>query len=90
MNIPDAVNGAFEAWGGIAIFGHVRAILKDKAVKGFSPWACVFFTSWGFWNLYYYPHLHQWFSFTGGLLIVLGNTVWLALIMKYWNAENKT
>src|SRR6185436_15953847 len=24
----------------------------------------------GFWNLFYYPHLDQWLSFAGGVLIV--------------------
>lgn len=87
MNNPDAINGLFETFGGIAIFGHVRAILRDKAVQGLNPIACVFFTSWGYWNLYYYPHLDQWLSFIGGLLIVAGNTWWVALILKYRRPE---
>lgn len=90
MQLPDFINGSFEAWGGVAVFGHVRAILRDKAVKGLSPWACAFFTSWGYWNLYYYPHLGQWLSFSGGLLIVAGNTLWVFLILKYRGAVSES
>lgn len=84
---PDIINGLFEVAGGVAIFGHVRAILRDKAVRGVSWTAVLFFTAWGYWNLFYYPHLDQWFSFFGGLLIVAGNTLWIALILKYRAAE---
>jgi hypothetical protein len=37
----------------------------------------------GFWNLFYYPHLDQWLSFAGGVLIVLANTVWIAMAVHY-------
>lgn len=85
VQVPDLINGLFELFGGIAIWGHVRAILRDQKIAGFSPWACAFFTSWGYWNLYYYPHLHQWISFVGGLGIVAGNTAWIMLIWRYRN-----
>jgi len=84
--IPDLINGLFEALGSIAIFANVRAMWRDKFVSGFSPWACVFFTSWGYWNMYYYPHLGQWLSFIGGSFITVGNTMWVYLIWKYRNS----
>lgn len=83
MNIPDLANGAFEALGAASIWMHVRTIMRDKQSRGVSPLATAFFTSWGFWNLYYYPHLDQWASFTGGLLIVTGNAVWLYFMWRY-------
>jgi len=43
----------------------------------------VFFTSWGMWNLFYYPHLGQWYSFAGGVFIVSVNTFWLGQIIYY-------
>lgn len=83
IDLPDYVNGAFEILGAVAILGHVRRVLKDKAVAGVSIMASVFFASWGFWNLYYYPHLGQWASFTGGVFIVVGNVSWIALMIYY-------
>jgi len=83
MAWQDATNGLFELIGAIAIFGHVLRLWKDKAVAGVSITATIFFASWGFWNLYYYPHLEQWLSFTGGVAIVLGNCVWIAGMIYY-------
>lgn len=83
MDLPDITNGLFECLGAVAIFGHVARVLKDKAVAGVSLWSTVFFASWGFWNLYYYPHLGQWASFAGGLAIVLGNICWIAGMVYY-------
>lgn len=83
MSLPDLVNGSFELLGALSIWMHVKAIMRDKKSRGVSKLATAFFTSWGFWNLYYYPHLNQWFSFTGGLAIVSGNAVWLYFMWKY-------
>ena len=80
---PDIINGIFEFLGGIFLMENVNCIIKDKALKGVSWKPTVFFTLWGIWNLYYYPHLDQWFSFAGGLFIVIINTMWLGLIFYY-------
>lgn len=85
--VPDLINGLFEAIGGLMVWMNVRQILKDKAVKGVHWIPTGFFTLWRFWNLYYCPHLNQWLSFTGGLLIVAGNTLWVALMWKYWDRK---
>lgn len=44
-----------------------------------------FFWSWGIWNLFFYPSLGQWYSFVGGIALVAGNTVWVALALRYRN-----
>lgn len=81
--IADIINASFEALAGVAIYGHVRRLRIDKQVKGASSWATVFFTAWGFWNLYYYPSLGQWASTIGGISVVSMNAWWLALMWKY-------
>ena len=81
---PDHINGLFELVGGIFIWLNVRRIYIDKTLKGVSALPTIFFTSWGFWNLYYYPHLEQWFSFLGGVFIVIANCVWLYFVAYYW------
>jgi len=83
MNIPDLINGGFETFSGFFVLLHCRKVLKDKSVKGVSILATSFFTLWGLWNLYYYPHLNQWASFYGGFFIVSANLLWIWLMLYY-------
>lgn len=80
---PDLINGLFEFGGAAFNFLNIQAIWRDKKVRGVSVVPSTFFTAWGFWNLYYYPSLDQWWSFTGGLAIVTMNTVWVVLALYY-------
>jgi len=79
----DIVNGLYESLGGIMLWNNVRILYKQKKVKGVSVLSTAFFTTWGIWNLYYYPHLEQWWSFAGGLVIVSANVVWVYFALKY-------
>ena len=83
MNYPDLINGSFECLAGFFVLLHCKKVINDKQVKGVSILATVFFTSWGFWNLYYYPHLNQILSFIGGLFIVSANCLWVTLMIYY-------
>lgn len=84
---PDLFNGLFELCGGLFILNHCRKLYADKQVKGVSLLSTVFFAAWGFWNLFYYPHLDQWVSFAGGLLIVAANTLWILMMVHYLRVE---
>jgi len=81
--LPDLINGLFELCGGFFILFSVVKLYRDKIVKGVSWVHVAFFSSWGFWNLFYYPHLDQWLSFYGGLWIVTVNCIWLGQIAYY-------
>jgi hypothetical protein len=83
----DLINGAFELLGGVVLWGNVRRIRQDRKLAGVDWRVSGFFMAWGIWNLYFYPSLHQWLSFTGGLLIVVTNAVWLGYAIKYRNAK---
>lgn len=85
--LPDLINASFEALGGVFILGHCRAVLRDKAVAGVSIVSTVFFTAWGFWNLFYYPSLGQFMSFWGGVFLVVANCVWVGLLVRYRKCE---
>ena len=92
MQIPDIINGSFELLSGLFVLLNCHRVIKDKNVKGVSVLAVLFFTLWGFWNLFYYPHLGQWISFAGGLIIVSANCLWVGLMIYYIrrnNAKNK-
>lgn len=81
--IPDLINGLFELVGGFVLWANVVKIRKDKMVRGALSLVTLFFTAWGYWNLFYYPHLDQWLSFFGGLNIVAANTAWFYYMNKY-------
>lgn len=79
----DTINALFELAGGFFILNNCRQLYHDKLVKGVSVLSTIFFTSWGIWNLYYYPSLNQWASFAGGVLITVGNVLWVSLMIYY-------
>ena len=81
--LGDVINGLFEFCGALATLSSVRAIIKDKCWAGLSPFNIIFFQAWGVFNIFYYPSLDQWWSFTGGCAIVVGNTIYLICILKY-------
>lgn len=83
----DGINGLFGSAGCFFVFLHVLRLLKDKKVRGVSIIGTVYFTLWGFWNCYYYPHLDQWISFIGGTSIALMNGTWVILILYYKRKE---
>ena len=85
--ISDIVNGSFEMLAGFFVLNNCRCVVRDKSVKGVSLFSTCFFTSWGFWNLYYYPSLSQWASFVGGLFIVTANVIWIGLMAYYIRQE---
>ena len=83
MDWMDLGNSVFESFGFIAVWGNVAALRKSKCVRGVSLLAFAFFASWGYWNLFYYPHLDQWLSFVAGIGIVVANTTWIVLAWRY-------
>lgn len=87
MTLPDIINGAFESTGGFFILLSVVKLSRDKKVQGVHWGHSAFFTAWGLWNLYFYPHLDQWLSFWGGMFLVSVNAVWLGQI--FWYRSNK-
>ena len=86
---PDLINGLFETAGGLFIMLSIRTLHRVKLVRGVSWIHVSFFSSWGYWNLYYYPTLDQWFSFWGGVFLVAANTYWLGQIVFYLLLEQR-
>ena len=85
----DNINGIYELFGGLFILLHCLKLYKHKKVRGVSVASVIFFTSWGVWNLYYYPSLGQWSSFFGGLGIVFFNALHIYLLIYYIRKERK-
>lgn len=80
---PDAVNGLFELVGAVFILLNIARLRKDRRLNGVHWLSTTYFTSWGLWNLFYYPHLGQWYSFLGGCVLVATNTAWLIMLAWY-------
>jgi hypothetical protein len=83
MSWADLTNGSFELLGGVLLLQNCRRLLRDRVVKGIDWRITVFFQAWGIWNLYFYPSLDQWLSFTGGLVMVVVNTAWVAMAIYF-------
>ena len=79
----DILNGLFEIGGALLLLLHCRTLYRDKSVKGMSVAPFVFFTAWGYWNLYYYPSVGCPWSFIGGLAVVAVNTIYLFMLWWY-------
>ena len=89
MITPDHINAAFELLAGFFVLHHCKVLYDHKEVKGVSLISVIFFTGWGFWNLYQYPSLGQWWSFYGGLGIVATNLLWVSMMIYYTRYHNK-
>lgn len=73
----------FEAGGTVAVLLSCRRLYHDKQVRGVSMWAVGFFAAWGAWNLFYYPHLQQWWSFAAGVGVMVANLAWIIMAIYY-------
>lgn len=89
MTLPDLINGLFESAGGFFISLSIVKLYREKLVRGVSWVHAAFFSTWGLWNLYFYPHLDQWMSFYGGAFLVAANATWLGQIWYYLRAERE-
>lgn len=83
MNLPDIINGIFESVGVVSTIFNIQKILVDKTVKGIHIGTMLFFASWGYWNVYYYWHLAQWFSLGAGASLAICNTIWTLLAIYF-------
>jgi len=86
--VADNVNFVFEMLGGFYVFLNVRRLHRDKKVRGVSITATMFFVVWGFWNLFYYPHLGQLWSAVGASSVASMNCIWLGQMVYYTRKEN--
>lgn len=89
MLTPDLINGLFEFAGAVAGVYQIWVLHKHKKVRGFAPLAYLYFTAWGMWNCFYYPHLDQWVSLVGTIAITLSNGIYAAQAVYYIRREKQ-
>ena len=78
------MNGLLELVGSGFLMLNVKTAYRARAVQGVHWTPFIFFALWGGWNLYYYPHLGQWFSFAGGCLLVMANLMYVFVLLRFW------
>lgn len=76
---PDQINAVFELIAAMLLSLNVRRLWIDQELRGISLWPILFFAAWGGWNLIYYPHLQQWWSYAAGVAVLVANLAWLGL-----------
>lgn len=86
--IQDQINSAFEGLGAVVNVINIRKLLQDKVVKGIHWGTVGFFAFWGYWNIYYYATLGQWWSMSLGACLAVANSVWLALALYFVRKQN--
>lgn len=61
----------------------VLQLFRKKYVSGVSAVTVSFWVAWGLWDLYYFPSLHQWWAFGGGVVVTMMNALYVSLILLY-------
>lgn len=82
---PDQMNATLELAWTLVVFASARRAFIDGELKGVSLWhvALTLLTSW--WFIFYYWHLHQWWSVASSLTYALATGSWVvALTMVWW------
>jgi len=83
MITPDLINSFFEGLGSFFVCLNIYTLHRDKIVKGVSKLTVLFFATWGYFNIYYYSSLLQWFSFSAGIFLAVANTIWISQMVYY-------
>lgn len=80
---PDIFNSLLEVLAGAFQFRNCWVLYEVKKVSGVDWRGVAFFAVWGFWNLFYYPHLNQWYSFVGQIFVFIANILWVTMALVY-------
>lgn len=83
MTLADLTNGGLELVAACLQTINIRALLRDRQVRGVRWHMTLFYVGWGLWNCYFYPSLGQWFSTFGGVVMTCANIVWVTLAIRY-------
>ena len=82
MNL-DIINSVLIMTAGAFISASVVKLYKDKVVRGVSPIHVGFFTMYGFWHVFFFSSLNQWWSVAGGIVAITMNSIWFIMLIYY-------
>lgn len=84
----DLINATFEIVGALLTWMNVRQVARDKGHMGIYLPAIGTFALWGVWNLFYYYHLAQFWSWLATFVMVAANFSWVGLMLYYGRKES--
>lgn len=79
----DGLNALVEGIGAAMVWWNVRALYRDKSLKGVTWQSQAYGLGWNAWHLIYYTSLDQWASFMGELAGASAVIAWLTLAYRY-------
>lgn len=82
---PDLINGGFELLSSAMMVPSIIRAWRARKITGVHWTMPVFFVLWGVWNIFYYPHLGQWFSLLGAIMLLITNSLWLMLVVAFYS-----
>lgn len=89
MLLADAMLAGFEVGSAIFGIGNIKAIRRDKLVRGIWWQQTAYYMGWGLMNLYIYAAAKLPLSWWGGIAITAVNAVWLGHVFYYrWRAQH--
>ena len=83
----DIVTSCFESAGAALSWINVRALFRDRNVKGVWWPGTLLFLAWGFWGLFYYPLLGLRFSHGALAVRLAGQVVWVGMVIYFKRKE---
>ena len=90
IDLMDLANAGFEGFGAAFALNHARVLYQHKIVRGVSALSAAFFLCWGIFNIFYYHHLDQMFSWAAGIAMTAANAFYVWLILYYKRKEAKS
>ena len=86
--LEDGFNGILGVVATSTILITIYKLYKEKLVRGISIYQAGFFMCLSYWNIYYYLHLNQLFSFYSAFVLSIASTIWVIQIV-YYNAKER-
>lgn len=80
--MTDSITSFFQVGAILFLLMNIRKLLKDGESKGVSIWMIVYFTAWGYWGIYMFWTLGQFWSMIANTGVALAHTLWLYFAIK--------
>lgn len=78
----DLINSLFQAGAIFFLCLNIRQIVIHSELKGVSIFMIVYFTVWGYWGIFMFYTLHQFWSMVTNIGIATAYTIWLTLALR--------
>lgn len=78
----DMVNAVFQFGTAWFIGLSALALWRSRQLSGISPAQLLFFSAWGYWNLYFFWSLHLPLSLAGAAVAALSYSAWLTAYVR--------